>query len=301
MIHLRLFFFFLILTGSLSFTLMAQGSTDLYSFQLKRTSDHKYHIYQPSWLSGFNPKGYTNQPWFTDAGDILVSVRKKDSLQNDIYLLSPITKKYRRLTQTRASEYSPRVSPDGAMINVVRQVQGDELDQQVYSFSLKGNDYTSVKPEVRDIGYYAWLSHTSLGLFRIEGESNQLTWLDLARNQVKRITTSIGRSLVGDGKGALFYVHKFTGNYWYIKKYHPDQPGIDIIIETPPGQEDFTRTPDGTFLIGAGSRLLYYHPDHHASWQEMADLSPYGISNITRLAVSPDGRKLALVATHEIP
>jgi hypothetical protein len=51
-----------------------------------------------------------------------------------------------------------------------------------------------------------------------------------------------------------------------------------------------------TLLIGSGARLYLYDLYGDGAWKEVADLSEYKIGNITRLAISPDGTKLAVVA-----
>lgn len=278
-------------------TVHAQDPTDLYLFQLHATTDHTYHIYQAKFLSGFNPGGYTNQPWFTSEGNLLVSVRKAGETQTDIYQLSLKTNTVKRLTRTAANEYSPRIHPDGQRLTVVRQVEGDSINQQVYQAALKGGSYKSLTPAIKDIGYYTWVGPDQLALFRIDGESSHLAMLNLKDNRTRRITSSVGRTLLSDASGAILYVHKFTDTYWYIKKYNPETSMIDIIAETPGLAEDFAVAPDGTYFIGVGSKLYSFHPAYNTSWQEVGDLSIHGITQITRLAVSPDGKQLALVST----
>lgn len=275
----------------------AQDPTDLYLFQLHRADDNSYHIYDAKFLSGFNKGGYTNQPWFTPSGDLLVSVRKVGEEQNDIFQLSLTSKKIKRLTQTKANEYSPRIHPDGKQLTVVRQLQGDSIDQQVYQSSLQGGGYRSRTPAIKDIGYYTWTGNDQLALFRIDGEANHLVTLNLTDGRTRRITSSIGRTLLSDGSGAIIYVHKFSEEYWYLKKYNPTSLVIDIIIQTPGKSEDFALAPDGTYFMGVGSKLYCFHPSHHTSWQEVGDVSIHGITQISRLAVSPDGKGLALVST----
>jgi len=276
--------------------LVAQDPTDLYLFQLHRADDFTYHIYDAKFLSGFNKGGYTNQPWFTPSGDLLVSVRKPGGEQNDIYQLSLTTRKIKRLTQTKANEYSPRIHPDGKQLSVVRQLQGDSIDQQVFQSSLQGGGYRSLTPQIKDIGYYTWTGKDQLALFRIDGEENHLASLNLTDGRTRRITSSVGRTLLSDGAGAIVYVHKYTDDYWYIKKYNPASLVIDIILQTPGKSEDFAIAPDGTYFMGVGSKLYCFHPAHHTAWQEVGDVSVHGITQITRLAVSPDGKGLALVS-----
>ena len=132
---------------------IAQGETQLYLFSLVKSQDNHYHVHSPKYLSGLNPGGYTNQPFFTPGGEILVSVRKAGETQNDIWLLSPAAKKYRRLTNTKANEYSPQLEPNGLNYSVVRQVEGEPIDQQVYEFPIRGGRYESLTGDIKDVGY----------------------------------------------------------------------------------------------------------------------------------------------------
>ncbi len=286
-----------VITAWTSSTTLAQDPTDLYLFQLHAGDDHNYNIYQAKYLSGFNQGGYTNQPWFTPSGDLLVSVRKTGEKQNDIYQLSVTTRRVRRLTQTKSNEYSPRIHPDGKRLTVVRQLVGEPIDQQIFQSSLQGGGYRSLTPDIRDIGYYTWVGNDQLALYRIEGESNHLASLNLTDNRTRRISSSIGRTLMSGGGGTIVYVHKYTDNFWYLKKYNPGSSVIDIIAQTPGASEDFALAPDGTYFMGVGSKLYCLHPAHHTAWQEVGDLSIHGIRQITRMAVSPDGKQLVLVSS----
>ena len=49
-------------------------------------------------------------------------------------------------------------------------------------------------------------------------------------------------------------------------------------------------------LMASGSKLFAYAPGDEAGWREVADLVAAGIDGISRLAVSPDGKRLAVVA-----
>jgi hypothetical protein len=277
----------------------AQGETSLYLFSLTKSPDNEYHVYGAKFLSGFNRGGYTNQPFFTPTGDILVSVRKANEAQNDIWLLSPSTKKCRPLTKTAANEYSPQLQSTGDYYSVVRQVEGDPINQQVFRFPVRGGSYESLTPDIKDIGYYAWLTTSDLAIYRIEGEANRLMMYSPINKKSKQITSSVGRTLVSDGLGSLYYVHKFSETYWYIKKFNEKATVIDVIAETPAKSEDFAIAPDGTFFMGKDQKLMYLVPGGQAMWKECGDLSMYGIHHISRMAISKDGKQLALVATKE--
>lgn len=276
----------------------AQVESDLYLFSLERTDKDEFHVHTAKFLSSFNKKGYTNQPSFTPSGDLLVSVRKSNESQNDIWLLNLTTKKNKRLTQTNAKEYSPRIHPDEEHLTVLRQISENPLDQQVCNINLRSGDMDCV-PGGTDIGYYTWLSPNELGLFRIDESGNRLNYYNIDDNKNRRITTSIGRTLFSNKSGWLIYVHKFTNDYWYIKKYNPATSVIEIVTQTMGKNEDFAIGPDGTYFMGNDHLLYAFHPDKDKGWKQVADLSLYGIRHITRLAISPDGKKLVLVALKE--
>jgi len=277
----------------------SQGPTDLYLFRLKKTDDQAYHLYHPEFLSAFNPGGYTNQPWFTREGNLLVSVRKAGEKQHDIYQLAPITKSIRRLTKTPANEFSPRIHPDGQQLTVLRQVVGDSINQQVYKVPLKGGRYLSMTPEIRNIGYYTSMAANHIALFRIVGETNSLEYMNLDDRRTRRVASAVGRTLWTDQAGHLIYVHKFASDYWYLKKYNPVTATIEIIAETPGLTEDFTVAPDGSFFMSFGSKIYSLQPSKEKTWRVVMDLSIYGIKEISRMAISPDGTQLALVSSKE--
>ena len=60
--------------------------------------------------------------------------------------------------------------------------------------------------------------------------------------------------------------------------------------------EDYAWTPQGILLMGKEAKLYQYDLKKDAAWKEIADFSNAGLKNITRLAVSPKGDRLAVVA-----
>jgi hypothetical protein len=216
--------------------------------------------------------------------------------QNDIYRLAVDEHKLRRITRTVTNEYSPRIDPNAQYLSVVRQVQGDSMDQQVFITNLSGGGFKSITPDRKDIGYYTWLDNNQMALFRIEGETNKLEKYNIVDHKARKITSAVGRSLWTDKSGSVVYVHKFSTDYWYIKRFNADEFSMDIIAQTPGMTEDFALAPDGTYFMGMEGKLYSFHPDQKDTWQVVADLTIYGITDVTRLAVSPDGTRLAVVA-----
>jgi len=69
-----------------------------------------------------------------------------------------------------------------------------------------------------------------------------------------------------------------------------------IITQLPIGIQDHIWLDDSKLLCGSRDKLFLYDLFGSGEWKEIADLSAYNITNLTRLAVSPDGTKLALAA-----
>ena len=111
-----------------------------------------------------------------------------------------------------------------------------------------------------------------------------------------QLLNGIGRSMARMNDGKLAYVQKATDKTWYIKSMDVNNYGSDVIIQTLPNSEDFTLLPDGTFIMGSGSKLYTYKVGNpEKQWKEIADLSKYGIFNIRRLTVSRELDKIAIV------
>ncbi len=278
--------------------LAAQSASDLFLFTLVDADSERY-VHGAKFLSGFNKGGYTNQPWFTPTGDLLVSVRKPQEAQNDIWQLSIDTRKYKKLTATPESEYSPRLHPDEDHLTFIRKVGNEPLDQQVYKVNLTTGVLELVTLNLKDIGYYTWISDTELGLLRIDEMGHKLSYYETKSHKSRRITTMIGRTLLSGKNGTLIYLHKYEKDYWYIKKYHPVTSKIEIITQTRGQNEDFAIGPDGTYYMGDKQSLYFFRPGVDKEWRFMGDLSAYGIQNISRLAISPNGKQLVLVSTKD--
>jgi hypothetical protein len=59
--------------------------------------------------------------------------------------------------------------------------------------------------------------------------------------------------------------------------------------------EDFTWTLDGAIFMGNDSAIYYFIPKKSKEWLPITIESDLPIEDITRLAVSPDGKKIVVV------
>lgn len=269
---------------------------DLVLFSLNKQSDSSWRASAPRFISGFNPRGYNNQPQFFSPYDLYLTVQTlDDTTQTEIYNLNPALRTTTRVTATTTAEYSPTLMPGGKYFSAVR-VEGNG-SQRLWAFPLDRSDNgRPVFPNITGVGYHCWLHDTLAALF-IVGENNNSHYLALAgtgRQQLQRIAFNVGRCLQKMPDGRLAFIQKATEQTWFIKTYDLKKKTTDILVKTLPGSEDFALLPDGTLLSGQGAKLYQYNPRRQTDWKEVADLGRYGVKNITRMAVSPDG-KLAIV------
>ncbi|MCC6412076.1 MAG: hypothetical protein IT270_10480 [Saprospiraceae bacterium] len=252
-------------------------------------------VSKPRLLTGFNPKGYNNQPYFFGNSELYLTVQMpQDTTQTDIYALDLVARTQTRVTATPGlSEYSPTPMPDKKRFSTVR-VEADGR-QRLWSFPKDRSDNGRPEyPDVYGVGYHAWMSDTLIAMF-IVGEPHSLVVADKRSGKPIRIGMNPGRCLVALSATQLAYVQKATEQTWYLKIYDHKRKSSDILVKTIDGSEDFAVLSDGSFVAGSGSKLYKYMPGVDKEWKMVADLSGYGVGKITRLAVSPDGGKLVVV------
>lgn len=240
--------------------------------------------------------GYDNQPWFDPDGTELLFSSIREDKQADIYSYNLNTQKTRALTQTAESEFSPRTTPDGQFISCV--VVEPDSTQRIWQFPRKPK-FTAHKLQpaaahLRNIGYYCWIDAETLALFVLtQPFSLQIAPKDAPTAVIHGANT--GRCLLPvPNEAAASLVDKTDPNSWVIRKFTPNKPQRDL-IPTLPGREDFCWTPEGGLLMfDAEGQLHYFNPKLHRQWQRIGP-TELGKANISRIAMHPSGRYLAVV------
>ena len=278
----------------LPLALVAQPpKTNIYSFQFIQVNDTTYDVHSPKLLSNFNPDGYNNQPHFIAHNQLLFTSQKPDASTTDIYSLDLAKNYVKRVTETKLAEYSPTLMPDKSSFSVVRVEEDGWQTLWQYDQSEK-RVFQNLFPNFRDnIGYHAWLNDSLVALF-VLGDPPTLRIGNVRSKIVSTLSSEIGRCLKTTPDGNLLFIHKFSDQYWYLKKLNPHTKQIEIIEEFPVGYQDFELMENNKVIIGQESNLLVYDMDQKI-WFPAGDLSVYGISNITRLAFNRD--TLVLITT----
>lgn len=240
-------------------------------------------------------EGYDNQPAFSRDGHTLYFTSVRDDAQADIHRVDLATGALTRVTHTSPeSEYSAGEWPGGGALAVIR-VERDST-QRLWRIPLGGGTEAPLFPALRPVGYYAWGDEHHVAMF-VLGSPNVLVLGDTRSGRLDSLMFNIGRSMHRiPGTHQVSFVSKSYADIGYIMALDVQTRDIRPVARLPRGVEDYAWLPDGRLIAGSGSTLLVADPRGDASWVAVADLASAGLSEITRLAVSPAGDRLALVA-----
>jgi len=239
--------------------------------------------------------GYDNQPFFLPGGGAFLYTSIDGTGQADTYRYDLRTGRAERLTRTTPeSEYSPTPVPGGDRFSVVR-VEADST-QRLWSFALDGLDPRLLLPGVAPVGYHAWVDASTVVLF-VLGDPPTLRVADLRSGEARIVARNVGRSLhrVPGTERISFLQRREEGTGW-ITELDPRTGATRPLVALPGENGFYAWTPEGEVVYGSGSRLLLLPPGAEEGWRLLGDLSGAGIRGISRVAVDPGGRWVAVVA-----
>ncbi|WP_258099272.1 TolB family protein [Marinoscillum pacificum] len=269
----------------ISFGVLAQPGTEVFLFEIKQGKS-SLELRKPINVS--DNKGYDNQPSFTDDGHLLYTSFRDGNTDLVKYDVKSGTKTY--LTETSSGEYSPIQMPDKSSLSTITLENSGR--QLLWKYDLDGSLQGEELIPYLKIGYHTWLNADTLFAF-VLGAHSTLQLIDLSTQRAEVITDDIGRSLhIIPGSSALSYVKKSEGD-WKIMKYDISADSSLVITTTQPGVEDMCWYDEKTIIMGKGD--LLYSWTETGGWQQIANLSLWKLSGITRLAVSPDRKYLVAV------
>jgi dipeptidyl aminopeptidase/acylaminoacyl peptidase len=263
-------------------------ASDIFIIDLK--SEGKLKLGQPVKIT--NWVGYNNQPSFVPDGQSILYTSIRDK-QADIYRYDIRAATTTQVTNTPESEYSPTLMPDGKSISVVR-VEADGT-QRLWRFPVAGGTPSLILEKIKPVGYHLWIDDHTLALF-ILGKPNTLQIVDARTEKAETVAENPGRILRRVPHEDKFsFVHKVSDQEWLIRTVDLKTRNITTFIKTLPGVEDYAWTPAGVLLMANGAKLFARKKSDWA-WVEIADFSNAGLKSITRIAVSPKGDRIAVVA-----
>lgn len=235
--------------------------------------------------------GYDSQPQFTRDGMTLL-VTARDAGNTDIVGIPVRGGEARKITDTAPeSEYSAIPIPGRNTLAAVR-VEADSA-QRLWEFDMDGNAVGVLLEDVAPVGYHAWADESTVVMF-VLGDPPTLQIADLSTGTVRQLDSGIGRSIQKIPGGGEISYHRIRDEGSWIMALDPTSGAVRKLLAPVEGSQDHVWVPGGYLLMGSGSSLFSVQPNGTGSWTEVADLGQWG-QDISRLAVSPDGRNLAVV------
>ncbi|WP_185969341.1 PD40 domain-containing protein [Aliiglaciecola sp. M165] len=245
-----------------------------------------------------NRKGYDNQPYFTKNSDTLIYSRG-DDYQTDVYEYSFSSKRSTQLTDSPATEFSPTPSPDNTSVTFVSDRNGGiwtgerkSLNQPRWLLKQHNNQ--------EPVGYFAW-DHDSANLLYWSryGFSIALTNVDTGAYRFISGNTPPSTPHVIPSTNKFSFVHRQTNGQVWIKELDPKTLSIRPLVPVMGSNHNYTWTPTGEILMIQQNVLYRVNPSSDETWAKVADLAEFQLTNANRLAVSPDGKMLAVVGKAE--
>ena len=269
---------------------VAQPGSEIYLFDISVKKD-RVTLSNPVNIT--NHKGYDNQPFFHPHKSVVYYASANEEGRTDILSYDYKNKTTVSVTKTSEKEYSPTLTLDEQYISCI--IQRDDGTQDLGKYPIDGGEPSIIINNLK-VGYHVWADNSHLGLF-VLGTPNQLHYIRLPTQKDTILSENIGRSLLKvPGESAFSFIHKYTDKDWFIKKINSQTMQVFIIGPTVAGSEDLCWLMDGKILMSDGPKLYFMQPSEGPAWNPVIVSSGADvIKGVTRLAVSGDGKKLALV------
>jgi hypothetical protein len=283
----RVFILFLSLTYITSF---AQPNTEVYLMDLSYSIDS---LSVSNFRNISKDPGYDNQPSFQSNN--LVIFAGNNGGQTDIAQYNiRFDRKFWYHRGSASSQYSPQRIPNSEH---VLSVHLDSTGRQrLYHHHLTTQEYKEAHPDIQ-VAYFAMYNeHTLLGSV-LGDDGMDIIVANLQTQLVDTLSYNSGRSFhkIPQSKSMSY---TFVNEEQNHDVYQLDMDSFEsfFVAQLPIGVQDHAWLNETTLLAGSGNKLYLYDLFGDGYWQKVADLSGNGIDDITRLSISPDGSKLALVA-----
>lgn len=232
--------------------------------------------------------GYDNQPCFADDSKSIYFTRIEGE-NSDLWVWSP-DQGEQNLTGTVAwSEYSPNVVP-GARGLLSTVVVEEDQTQRLWTFS-KYAGFQVLFPLLKPVGYHAW-SNENIAFF-VLGEPHELQVGEWGSDSTRTVDRDIGRCLQRvPGRDAVSYTRLENGRHRLMIYDFGTLERRELRL-LPPGVQDYVWLDSRQILTWDGSSLVRGQARSEHSWRRVS--SPMKLKDVTRLALSPDRKRLAVV------
>ncbi len=273
--------------------LCAQDITDIEIFLFDLEAEDSVKVENGRNIS--QNSGYDNQPSFYSEDTIIYSRTRNG--QTDIGGIEISNSERFWFSDTgMGSEYSPRRLPGSEDIAAVRlDTTGLQL---LYRYDTGTGESKVLLPELK-VGYYFHYNEYTLVTAVLSGTGMDLVINDLENKTSQILIKNIGRSIhkVPNSKNMSYTILNDQNEHdLYLLDLEKEEPESFFLCTLPQGVQDYAWLDRDRILLGKGNQIFLYDRLGENEWIEVANLSEYGLDNITRLMISPDGKRFALAA-----
>ncbi|WP_299364378.1 nuclear transport factor 2 family protein [Winogradskyella sp.] len=281
-------YYFLILFSLLFATYSSsQSNTEIFLFDLEFKNSK---IEVTNGINISNNEGYDNQPSFMDGDKVLFASARNGQTDISQYHINYKSKTY--INYTKGGEYTPLKIPNKNAVSAVRL--DDDGKQRLYSYNLSNGEPTELIKDLV-VAYYTWYDENTTVSAVIEDEQLNLFVTDITKGKSRKYATKVGRSFHKIPNSDLVsFIYKENDKRWQIRSLNPNNGITRLIANTMQGIEDICWLDSRTLLSGKNGILYKLTLKKDNNWKRVADLSSYGITKITRIAINPKGTKLLI-------
>ncbi len=289
----------LCLTLLLSFSLNAQlPNSDVWLFS--------YSVQQGIYSFTYgknvsNKPGYDNQPFFSKDGLWMLYTSEQDSGQTDIIQYNIKLGQLNQFTKSSESEYSPEYfSTKNSFTDVVVEKDSTQrLWKYSYHLDYEYPQATILFPEVKNVAYSRWFND-SIVFLCILPEPMNLFVANVNSGIVSKCAMNVNRSMCvyhQKNRDLFLYSQMKADSSYCIQALSNTGAHVSNFMSIPfvKGSQDFTVDKLGHVFMASGTKLYLWTIGQTLDWKLIGDFAPQGLTKITRLMVSPDGKHIALV------
>ena len=271
-----------------SLSIYSQANTEIFLFDLA-VKNGNYEFTNGKNIS--NNEGYDSQPSFVNDNQILFSSTRNGQTDIVSYRANYDTKTWVNFTE--GGEYTPLKIPNQKAISAVRLDKDGK--QRLYAYSMSNGSSTELIKDLV-VAYYTWYDNNTIVSAIIENDSLNLYVSNLKDQSNYRYQKNVGRSFHKIPNSQLVSYISKENQEWTIKSLNPSTGATKIIANTLPEVEDMCWAINGDILMGKGSKLYKLTLNKDNDWKEIADLSEYGITKISRITTNSISNKFLVAA-----
>lgn len=286
---------FLTLVFFSSITAPAQEASDLFLVDAKNNI-LGFAVFSNSARQITDSEWYDNQPRFINDQQ-LVFASEDQSGNVDAILYTWEKAQFANMTRTpEKSEFSPDLTSCGQYISAV--TVEEDSSQRIWLYPINGGEPELLYDDIAPVGYYGWLGETA-ALFVI-GEPNRLVF-PYGRDDVYTISENPGRSIqYRPGTKEIVFLDKNTnivvdGKVTFeLKAFNSEQRETRSLGLALGGSEDFCWVDKNKLLMARGNDLYLRKVNKGIEWEKVGTFTFPGYGSISRIAISPDSKKIVL-------